>query len=77
MKFESLKLDISRRHGIWILADEIYALYHYAGGRAASGGSAWTACNRLDDPGRLVRLSQAEWGLLQFPESFGASETGP
>ena len=29
-------LDISRRHGIWILADEIYALYHYAGGRAAS-----------------------------------------
>ena len=29
-------LDISRRHGIWILADEIYALYHFAGGRAPS-----------------------------------------
>ncbi|AJY44556.1 pyridoxal phosphate-dependent aminotransferase [Martelella endophytica] len=29
-------LDVSRRHGIWILADEIYALYHFAGGRAAS-----------------------------------------
>ena len=32
----SALLDLSRRHGIWILADEIYALYHYAGGRAAS-----------------------------------------
>jgi len=29
-------LDLSRRHGIWILADEIYALYHYAGNRAPS-----------------------------------------
>ena len=29
-------LEIARKHGIWILADEIYALYHFAGGRAAS-----------------------------------------
>nr|WP_272213225.1 pyridoxal phosphate-dependent aminotransferase [Marinicella sp. W31]MDC2879177.1 pyridoxal phosphate-dependent aminotransferase [Marinicella sp. W31] len=32
----SALLEIARRHGIWILADEIYALYHFAGGRAAS-----------------------------------------
>jgi aspartate/methionine/tyrosine aminotransferase len=29
-------LDIARRHDLWIMADEIYALYHYAGGRAPS-----------------------------------------
>ena len=29
-------LELSRRHGIWIMADEIYALYHFAGGRAPS-----------------------------------------
>ncbi|GLR50355.1 pyridoxal phosphate-dependent aminotransferase [Shinella yambaruensis] len=29
-------LAIARRHGLWIMADEIYALYHYAGGRAPS-----------------------------------------
>ena len=29
-------LSIARRHDLWIMADEIYALYHYAGGRAPS-----------------------------------------
>lgn len=29
-------LDIARRKGVWIIADEIYALYHYAPARAAS-----------------------------------------
>jgi aspartate/methionine/tyrosine aminotransferase len=29
-------LAIARRNGLWIMADEIYALYHYAGGRAPS-----------------------------------------
>lgn len=29
-------LAIARRHDLWIMADEIYALYHYAGGRAPS-----------------------------------------
>jgi aspartate/methionine/tyrosine aminotransferase len=29
-------LAMARRHGLWIMADEIYALYHYAGGRAPS-----------------------------------------
>jgi aspartate/methionine/tyrosine aminotransferase len=29
-------LAFARRHGLWIIADEIYALFHYKGGRAAS-----------------------------------------
>ena len=29
-------LEIARRHGVWLMADEIYALYHYAGGRSPS-----------------------------------------
>ena len=29
-------LAIARRHGLWIMADEIYALYHYADDRAPS-----------------------------------------
>ena len=29
-------LDLSRRHGLWIIADEIYALFHYEGRRAPS-----------------------------------------
>jgi aspartate/methionine/tyrosine aminotransferase len=35
---ETLKalLDLARRHGLWIVADEIYALFHYGGRRAPS-----------------------------------------
>jgi aspartate/methionine/tyrosine aminotransferase len=29
-------LEMARRHGLWIVADEIYALFHYAEGRAPS-----------------------------------------
>lgn len=29
-------LALARTHGLWIMADEIYALYHYPGGRAPS-----------------------------------------
>jgi aspartate/methionine/tyrosine aminotransferase len=29
-------LDLARRHGLWIIADEIYALFHFGGHRAAS-----------------------------------------
>lgn len=29
-------LGVARRHGLWIVADEIYALFHYGGERAAS-----------------------------------------
>ena len=35
---ETLKaiLDLARRHDLWIIADEIYALFHFGGTRAAS-----------------------------------------
>ncbi|MDB5555981.1 MAG: aspartate aminotransferase protein [Rhizobium sp.] len=35
---EDLKaiLDLAREHGLWIIADEIYALYYFNGGRAPS-----------------------------------------
>ncbi|ASY67632.1 pyridoxal phosphate-dependent aminotransferase [Sinorhizobium fredii] len=29
-------LTLARKHGLWIIADEIYALYYYLGGRAPS-----------------------------------------
>jgi aspartate/methionine/tyrosine aminotransferase len=29
-------LDVARRHNLWIIADEIYALFHFGGTRAAS-----------------------------------------
>ncbi len=29
-------LDLARRHGLWIIADEIYTLFHFGGRRAAS-----------------------------------------
>jgi aspartate/methionine/tyrosine aminotransferase len=29
-------LDLARRHGLWIIADEIYALFHFGGRRAPS-----------------------------------------
>ncbi|MCG5477555.1 pyridoxal phosphate-dependent aminotransferase [Sinorhizobium alkalisoli] len=29
-------LALARKHGLWIIADEIYALYYYLGGRASS-----------------------------------------
>ncbi|MBX4951159.1 pyridoxal phosphate-dependent aminotransferase [Rhizobium binae] len=29
-------LGLARKHDLWIMADEIYALYHFAGGRAPS-----------------------------------------
>lgn len=29
-------LDLARRHGLWIIADEIYAVFHYGGRRAPS-----------------------------------------
>jgi Aspartate/tyrosine/aromatic aminotransferase len=29
-------LELARKHGLWIIADEIYGLYHFNGGRAPS-----------------------------------------
>ncbi|MDO9416283.1 pyridoxal phosphate-dependent aminotransferase [Pararhizobium sp.] len=39
--------DLARRHDLWIMADEIYALYHYAGGRAPSFLDVMEAQDRI------------------------------
>ncbi|TWG99893.1 aspartate/methionine/tyrosine aminotransferase [Mesorhizobium sp. J18] len=46
---ETLKavLDLARRRGLWIVADEIYALFHYAGGRAPSFMDVMEADDRI------------------------------
>ncbi len=41
-------LGLARKHGLWIVADEIYALYHYAGGRAPS------FLDVMDDDERII-----------------------
>lgn len=41
-------LALARKHGLWIVADEIYALYHYAGGRAPS------FLDVMDDDERII-----------------------
>lgn len=41
-------LSVARRHGLWIIADEIYARFHYEGGRAPS------LLDVCDDEDRIV-----------------------
>ncbi|NVD37707.1 pyridoxal phosphate-dependent aminotransferase [Ensifer sp. HO-A22] len=41
-------LGLARKHGLWIVSDEIYALYHYAGGRAPS------FLDVMDDDERII-----------------------
>lgn len=41
-------LALARKHGLWIVADEIYALYHYASGRAPS------FLDVMDDDERII-----------------------
>ncbi|AZO09814.1 MULTISPECIES: pyridoxal phosphate-dependent aminotransferase [unclassified Mesorhizobium] len=40
-------LDLARQRGLWIIADEIYALFHYGGGRAPSFLDIATAEDRI------------------------------
>ncbi len=40
-------LDIARRKGLWIMADEIYAHFYYGGGRAASFLDVMQADDRI------------------------------
>jgi len=52
-------LDMARRHNLWIMADEIYALYHYDGGRAPSFLDVMTA----DDKVILVNSFSKNWSM--------------
>jgi len=46
-------LAIARRHDLWIMADEIYALYHYAGGHHSSS-RAPSFLDVMEDGDRVI-----------------------
>ena len=44
-------LDLARKHGLWIIADEIYSRFYYAGGRAPS------FLDIMDDNDRIILVN--------------------
>ncbi|MCD2174619.1 pyridoxal phosphate-dependent aminotransferase [Rhizobium sp. C4] len=67
-------LDIARRRNLWIMADEIYAHFHYNGGRAAS----FLDVMRADDRIIFVNSFSKNWsmtgwrvGWVVVPEELG------
>ncbi|WFU09457.1 pyridoxal phosphate-dependent aminotransferase [Rhizobium sp. CB3090] len=52
-------LALAREHGLWIMADEIYALYYYAGGRAPS----FLDIKEADDKILFVNSFSKNWSM--------------
>ncbi|MBB4567371.1 pyridoxal phosphate-dependent aminotransferase [Rhizobium leucaenae] len=52
-------LALAREHGLWIMADEIYALYYYAGGRAPS----FLDVKEADDKILFVNSFSKNWSM--------------
>lgn len=52
-------LDLARRHGLWIVADEIYSRFHYDGGRAPS----FLDVMRDDDRILFVNSFSKNWAM--------------
>ncbi|WFU02388.1 pyridoxal phosphate-dependent aminotransferase [Rhizobium sp. CB3171] len=52
-------LALAREHGLWIMADEIYALYYYAGGRAPS----FLEVRQADDRIMFVNSFSKNWSM--------------
>ncbi|WP_337266012.1 pyridoxal phosphate-dependent aminotransferase [Oryzifoliimicrobium ureilyticus] len=52
-------LELSRRHDLWIMADEIYALYYFLGGRAPS----FLDVMRPDDRVLFVNSFSKNWSM--------------
>ncbi|CAN7166077.1 pyridoxal phosphate-dependent aminotransferase [Rhizobium rhizogenes] len=52
-------LALAREHGLWIMADEIYALYYYAGGRAPS----FLDVKEADDKIMFVNSFSKNWSM--------------
>ena len=52
-------LALARKHGLWIMADEIYALYYYAGGRAPS----FLDIKEADDKILFVNSFSKNWSM--------------
>ncbi len=67
-------LDIARRKGLWIMADEIYAHFHYEGGRAASFLDVMQADDRIIFVNSFSKnWSMTGWrvGWVVVPEELG------
>jgi aspartate/methionine/tyrosine aminotransferase len=67
-------LALARRHGLWIIADEIYGRFVYEGGRAPSFHDIMTAQDRI----LFVQTMSKNWamtgwriGWLEAPEELG------
>jgi aspartate/methionine/tyrosine aminotransferase len=52
-------LSFARKHGLWIMADEIYALYYYGGGRAPS----FLDVKEADDRIMFVNSFSKNWSM--------------
>jgi aspartate/methionine/tyrosine aminotransferase len=52
-------LALARKHGLWIMADEIYALYYYGGGRAPS----FLDVKEADDRILFVNSFSKNWSM--------------
>jgi aspartate/methionine/tyrosine aminotransferase len=67
-------LDLSRRHGLWIVADEIYGRFVYDGGRSPSFHDIMDATDKV----MFVQTLSKNWtmtgwrcGWLEAPEELG------
>lgn len=67
-------LDIARRHGLWIIADEIYGRFFYEGGRAPSFHDVMDEADRV----LFVQTFSKNWamtglrmGWLEAPPALG------
>lgn len=68
-------LELARRHGLWIIADEIYALFHYGDG---SRSPSFYDVMSEDDPVIFVNSMSKNWamtgwrvGWISAPPSLG------
>jgi aspartate/methionine/tyrosine aminotransferase len=64
-------LDLARRHGLWIVADEIYALFHYDGGRAPS------FLDVMDDEDRILFVNSFSKNWAMTGWRVGWTRTHP
>ncbi len=73
-------LDIARRKGLWIMADEIYAHFYYGGGRAASFLDVMQADDRIIFVNSFSKnWSMTGWrvGWVVVPEELGQGRGKP
>lgn len=67
-------LDLARRHGLWIFADEIYTRFHYAGGRAPSFRDIRTSEDRIiftDTFSKNWAMTGWRLGWIEAPPELG------